>query len=1061
MVQHGATPSDSQTTRPTRLLLLREPPVYGGRALTGRASALVHALALAEGAPLGQGELVASVWPDDPPEHPRQSLQVVVSRTRRLLGEGALVRRGDGYALTLGAGEVDFTDLLRRSEQVSHVLTRRTPSSVVGLTEELPAVPDAAAEDADSPRGLLLARAAAALRRCRRARALALETLGRCREAVPLLLGLAPELPDDEAVLAALVRAEAWAVSPAAALRRYEEYRQRLSRIGAVPGPQLRAAHEAALAAENPVRQGVRTHPTPLLGREADILAVTDAVATGRLVTITGPGGVGKTRLAQEIASAAPLPVVRALTLTSVCPRPAGGDSPRSPEDRRPAVARLARELLGAMGQGTRAGEDPRSGLVRAVSAPGTLLVLDDCEHVVEPLAGLLGQLLAAAPRLHVLVTSRRTLDLAGEHVHRLAPLSAEAAAALFTQRALAARPRQHVDADDLDRLLPALEGVPLTIELAAARTRVMSVGQLTERLGNELPGQGGPRDLPDRQRSLTAVIDWSWQLLSDDQRRALSRCALLADGFRLETIEGVLGPEAAVLVDALVSHSLLDVDAADPPRLHMLASVRERVLDRLHEGPDAGPAHESVRRWALGLAEETLDLAQGRAVPETTDTLLAEEPSLVGELARALGDDGRGTRPEDALVLGAALLLCWTSSWYYDRLATWIPRLLEAATTPAPDPRGNTARMLILHHAATNAWLLGPLPESVRSRIPDSFPGEDAWLSGIRRVVRTPHAEWPALVEDADPWTAWAACSRVVMDLENRGELAAAVTLNRTLLARMRATGATLRQPVELELELDGLRLVLETGDYAMARAVCSRLLAEAERLAMRDVHVGALRLQRACCAVYLDPSPQKATALLADSAQLRAPGMAAFVAALLSGEMELLRGRPREAALAPRDHLERVRGDSSIPAASPWEIYGLAICLILDTELDEPTAAELEAPAMRRRGLRVLGQVLHDPAASRFDLPTTTALACAVGLSCAVGRPETGRAGARLLATAMACGPNQTSRLLSLTELGRRAEALDPELWAASRAEAAALNRAELLTRMSLLAHELAEGL
>lgn len=1058
MVQPGTAPGTPPAGGPARLRLLDEPPSCDGRPLTGRAAALVHALALAEGSPVGQDELVEELWPDVPPGHPHQSLQTVVSRVRALLGTDAVARRGAGYALALAPDDVDQARLLSRAGRAVAALEARDPAAAVALTRALPAVPDGG-DDIGSPRGAVLARARTALADCLRARALGLDALGRYGEAAPLLRELAAELPGDEALLAALVRCEAWTGSPAAALERYESHRRLLDERGAVPGPLLRAAHEAALAAENPVRQGLRPRTGPLQGREADVRAVADAVAGRRLVTITGPGGVGKTSLAQEVASRSFFPVVRVLTMTALAPGPAEPSGARSGADRADAARRLAQGMLGAMNQRPRAGEDPRAALARAVAAPGTFLVLDDCEQLVEPLADLIGPLLQARPGLHVLVTSRRVLDLAAEHVHRLAPLTVEASKALFRERSLAARPHQELDDADLNRLLPALEGIPLAIELAAARTRIMSVGQVADRLVGSLTGPGGPRDLPERQRTLTAVIEWSLRLLSEEQRRALSRCALLGDGFTLDTAEAVLGPEAAVLVDALVAHSLLDVDTAEPPRLHMLASMREFVLDALRGDPDEAPARDAVRGWALGLAERVL--APARADGEVpggdgpAELLLAEEASLVLQLGRAAGDDGSPPAWEDALVLGAALLACWSSSWCYSQVATWIPRLLGPAATPAPDMRGNTARMLILHRATTNAWLLGPLPESVRSRIPEAFAGEGAWLAGIRRFVRTPPDEWPALAEDEDPWTAWAAGCRVVMDLENHGELAAALALNRSLLARMRADGLPGGQL--LELELDGLRLVLETGDYAAAHHECTRLLDEVGSTALRGIHVEALRLQRACCEVYLDPSPERADALLASGSRLRVPGMAAFVTAFLSGEMELLRGRPREAALTPRAFLERIGADPAIPAASPWEVYGIATCLVLDCELDERTAAELEAPAMRRRGLRALGRILQDPAASRFDLPTTSALACAVGLSCALAGPPGEVAGAQLLAVALACGPNQTSRLLSRPELERRAGRIDPRARERGRRRAGRVPREGLVDEMRRLSGEL----
>lgn len=1068
----GASSNSSDDGAPPvapRLLLLGRPPTWEGRALTGRLQDLLCTLALAEGDPVGPEDLTRTLWPVHRPDHPRAALQVLVSRARRQLGGEALPRRGEGYALGLDTADVDYLLLVARTRDARAALARQDPTAVVALTRALPDIgPGAGGVEDDGPREELLARAAVAGRQCRRTRALALDALGRYAEAVAQARLLIEDLPDDEPLLAALVRGEAWTGSPAAALIRYEDYRRRLRLVGAVPGPVLRAAHEAALAAEHPVRRGLGHSAVPLRGRDRDLRAVEDAIATRRLVTVTGPGGVGKTRLAQEVASRSLLPVVHVLTMTVVAPRETAAPMTLGLSERRATLTHLARGLLGALGERPHPGQDPRSALAQALSAPGTLLVLDDCEHVAEPLAELLGPLLAAQGELRVLVTSRRVLDLAAEHAHRLAPLEMRAARELFRERALVARPGQSLDDKDLERLLPALEGMPLAIELAAARTRAMSVRQVADRLARDLTTLSGPRDLPERQRTLTAVIEWSWRLLLPEQRRALARCALLADGFTLETAEAVLGSQAPLLIDALVAHSLLHVDAADPPRLHLLASVREFVLSWLDGDADEAAARRAVRTWALGLAEAVLVPGQagGSALSgadtHIMDAVLAQEDSMVLELRRAreeaTGNPENGGAREDVLVIGAALIACWSSSWCYSQAATWLPLLVESAVTPAPDARGNTARMLILHRATTSAWLLGPLPESVRSRVPESFAGEDAWMTAIRRLVRSPHEAWPALAEDRDPWMAWVAGCCVVMGMENRGDVLGALGLNRALVGRIRAEGL----PPErvFEGELDGLRLVLETGDYVRALRTCTRLLEEPSS-PLREVYVEALDLQRRSLEVYLDPTPPRAQALLRHSASIRVPGMAAFVAGFLSGELEALCGQPRQAALTPRVFLNEIGADASVPVASPWEVYGMATCLILDLDLDEATAAELDAPAMRRRGLRTLGRILDDPGASQFDLPTTASLACAVGLSCALGQEGADDLGAGLLAAALACGPNQTSRLLSCPELERRAEALDPGAWAAARRGARSATRAELVSRMTAITTDLAARL
>ncbi len=948
----GTPPGNGEGSVSPALCLLGAAATWHGRALTGRALDLVCRLALAEGETVGQGELIEALWPEARPDHPHKALQVAVSRTRSRLGDGAIVLRGEGYALGLDAEEVDFLALARAVRDVEDAVARQDLAAVIALTGAAPLGygEGVAPSDFPGPRGALTRQARTLRTWCTRERALALETLGRAGEAMDLLPGLAEHDPSDETILAALVRAEAWAGSPSAALARYEAYRQRLRARGAVPGPRLRAAHEAALSAERPVRRGVRSSPVHLVGRDDDLREVEAAVATGRLVTLTGPGGVGKTSLAQALASRSTLPVVHVLAMTEISPPQAASTSGEATE--RDTSVALAGDLLAALGHSPSAGTAPRRSLVQALDVPGTLLVLDDCEHVSDDLADLLGPLLASAPGLRVLVTSRRALNLGAEHIHRLAPLTPDAAARLFCDRALAARPRQMLPGADLDRILPALDGIPLAIELAAARTRVMSVAQVADRLARDLPTLSGPRDLPARQRTLAAVIEWSWNLLDDAQRGAMTRLALLTGGFTLETAETVLGVQAPVLLDALVSQSLLEVEEPGPargsldasPRFRMLTSVRDLVRSRPVDPARAARDRAAVRAWALGLCR--------LAAPEDEDRagapfggILAEEAGLTQELRRALDAwecDGEEEELEDACVLGAALVSCWATSWGFPQLAGWASRLARAAVTPATDPEGARARVRILYRLCASTWLLGPLPESVRNAVPPGGALDDAEGTAIRRLAATRRQDWPALTRDADVWVAWAAGSCVSSDVENLGRVDEALALTDSLIER--ATAAGLPESHLVELGLDRLRLLLELGHYVRAGRECVRLIDVLERSALpqRSLYLQLLRMQRRCCQVYADPTPEAAGDLLEDFGAVSLPGTAVSVLSFVGSEMKVLSGRGREAAVDNRCFLDIVDlRTTGVPDGGPWEQYGLATCLVIDAGL---TAAERE---------------------------------------------------------------------------------------------------------------------
>lgn len=1100
------SPADDARADDPRLRLLADSPSWEGRPLGGRVLDLLCVLAGADGATVGDEELVAALWgPDHRPAHPRQSLQVTVSRARARIGAGAVARRAGGYALALGPGDVDALALAALARDVGAAARSGDPAGVIALTDSLDdslsALADAGgagpagsspAAAADAPEagawGALREEAGATISQCSRARALALSDLGRCAEAMELLPALCERRPGDEALLAALIRAEAWTGSPAAALDRYENHRRRLRERGAVPGPALRAAHEAALEAERPVRRGLRAGPDRLVGRDDDLREVEAAIATHRLVTITGPGGVGKTSLAQLTASRSILPIVHVLPMIEVSPRrPGDADA-----DAARPVTRLARELLAALGHGPRAGQDPSVALAHALSAPATLLVLDDCEHISGALADLLAPLLATLPGLRILVTSRRSLDIAPERVQRLGPLAPGASAELFRERALAVRPGQDIDDADLERLLPALDGIPLAIELAAARTRVMSVAQVAQRLPRDLLTLPGRRDLPERQRTLASVIEWSWGLLDDSQRRAMRRLSLLADGFALETAEEVLGPGAPIVVDALVAQSLLSVDEAPPradgagargPRFRMMSSVRELVRSLPDDPALAAADLAAVRAWALSVCSTVLDASTAPEAPGgdgtgTMERVLAEEPGLVQELSRALEawdrDPASLADLEDACSLGAALLTCWSSSWGYPQLAAWAPRLTPVAATAPPSAAGARSRALLLHVLCASTWLLGPLPEDVRRAIPGGSGLDDAAGAAIRRLARAPRSQWPDLARDEDMWTAWTAGACVSSDMENAGDVEGALGLTESLLERARTEGLPDARLVDLSLVR--LRLLLELGRYAEAGRVCARTarLLERSALPQRALYLRLLEMQRRCCQVYVDPTPEAASALLRDFGGAVLPGAGMSMLSFVGSEMKALMGSTRQAALDNRAFLEDLATpQGAVPPGGPWELYALATCLVIDASLDASERVGLDLPSVRRRAMRALGRALGPGARGERDLPTVATLAVAVGLAVmaaaasddsAIGLPRSaGPVGAELLATALRVGHNQTCLLLSLPRIVAGAERVDAQALREARGRAEGLGESlqELVAHMAFLVEGLSDWL
>ena len=958
--------------------------VQGGVSVPVRGAkqrALLALLALHRGKPVTADRLIDQLWGDGEAANPANALQAQIGQLRRTLGSTAIVTSEAGYALSIGPDDVDvarFEQLVATGrhlvEEGEAALASTALGEALALRRGEPLAEFAYAGFADVERAHLDELTLVAIE----ARAGADLALGRHGELVGELEALCREHPLRERLWELLILALYRAGRQAEALRAYTEARSRLvDELGIEPGRALRElqaqvlAQDPTLTLAGPARPRAATGPAAtgnlraqlsrLIGREAELEQLRQAVHAHRLVTLVGPGGAGKTRLAMEAAA-----VLRDEHRDGAWLVELAGVA--EPEGVAPAVA----VALGASASAV-PGRPPAGStvelIVRHLAGRSLLVVIDNCEHVIAQAAALADTLVGSVPALRLITTSREPLGVPGEILMEVRGLAPPDAVELFVDRARAVQPG--FTADDHARQVIAdicgrLDGQPLAVELAAARLRALTLATVAERLDDRFRLlTGGARTALRRHQTLRAVVDWSYDLLFDDERHLFARLAVFSGGCELTAAEAVCAddhvPAGEILdvVSRLVDKSLVTAaDAGGTTRFTQLQTLWQYGRERLEEFGEVNAIRAHHAAHYRQMAEEAHEGLRGATAPTWRDRLTSE----IGNLRAAL-DWFISTRDANsALSLTSGMAFLWWinadfaegARWLADALGTNGPRRgeLDASahcwhgycvgmSSPAAgvieceqavadlrvsDDQGRLAHALVfcasvlqraheferslemlreahvLLEPAGRGWLLGAHDLLVAWNLASLGRLQDA-EQAARSSVKRFDGEGEVLLV-VSPLNAIAGI------VEARGNLDAAAVAYEALLERCRATGQRLYVPFSL-LALAALRA--RQGDDALA----DRLYDEAIECSFNPWQSGDAMVGQAAVARRLGDLT-RARALLDKAAdQYRAADLPAGQPVVLAGLAwwALAAGHPDDASVFAAHAVQAAAASGDLP--------------------------------------------------------------------------------------------------------------------------------------------------
>lgn len=913
--------------------------------LPGSASRRVlAALVVGYGDWMSAGRLIDEVWGELPPASARKALQMHVWRLRRALAvavadpQRVLASGPAGYRLDVAGGQVDAVRFEQLVKAAGSALASSQPEKGRELLVEALGVWRGPPLSELS----LAGETAAEIGRLEELRLAALEQrievdlqLGRHVDVIGELRRLVTEHPWRERLHAQLMVAHYRAGRQVDALAAYRTARTALiEQLGIEPGPELKRLEREILEHAPALRQPRRASrarlpvaPNPTLGRERDVAATAALVrrADVRLLTLVGPGGVGKTRLALELSR----------KLADEFP-----DGARFVALASTAQARHVPAAIGhALGVSSLSGETPEQALARFLAPKQLLLVLDNLEHLLEA-APIIGELLAKAEGLVVLATAREPLRLQAETRYQVAPLKSAAASALFCDRVRRQDAQIALEPTAIERICERLDRLPLAIELAAPRVALLGPNELERRLDGASLGLGtGARDAPARQQTLRATVDWSFQLLAEPEQEAFVGLAVFAGGCTIGAAESVTGASLDTL-ESLVTKSLLMHSSTDggEPRLLMLETVRHYAAERLAHRDDADALRRRHLQHYLGLAERSEPELRGAGRETWLPRLDAELDNLRGGLSWALDRD----KAELALALAGALGEYWWARNAWSEGLRWLRAALDAAgqgTPPHLRARAVLAEALLLLLAADYESAARAADQSLRlyRGIGDAggiaqsltvMTGAELHLGQRARAGRLAEEALLSarsvgddfLVAVALKWKAAAATS-----------FRQARPLMREAVAILRRLGSTRRAATLLS---DVAYVALVERQYGEARALLAEALALA-RTINDPAPLATIRGNQGLVELFAG-EPEAATAAFREELELTRDGVFPRLAA------EALLGM---AALAARNgrlgHAARLTG-ASLALSLPWP----------PEPLEQRTHDEILAPARDQHG-------------------------------------------------------------------------------------------------------------